>query len=306
MQNTNPTTKAYLALAFICFFWGTTYLALRIGVSGFPPILFAGIRQTCAGLMLMAFVLLTKRNIKISMDDVRNQLIPGFLMITIGNGVVAWASKFLPSGITAIIVSIMPVYVVLINLAKGNAQSINRKIIAGLMLGVAGLMLIFKDHLLEIAQPEYFWSIVVILFSAFGWALGSVYLKEKPGKNHPFVHASLQLSIGGLIMLLISPWMESWGEVKSMPVNSLWAMLYLIVFGSILAYICYLYALKHLPVGLVSVHAYVNPVVAVMLGYLILDEPITLLTLAAMFTILAGVYLMNRGYKPSSITKKTI
>lgn len=301
MQNTN--NKAYLALAFICFFWGTTYLALRIGVSGFPPILFAGIRQTCAGLMLMAFVLMTKRNIKISMEDIRYQFIPGFLMITIGNGVVAWASKFLPSGITAIIVSIMPVYVVLIHLMKGDSKTLNRKIIAGLLLGIAGLMLIFKDHLLEIAQPEYFWSIIVILFSAFGWALGSVYLKEKPGNNHPFVHAALQLMIGGVLMLLISPFLEPWSEVKTMPLSSLWAMLYLIVFGSILAYICYLYALKHLPVGLVAVHAYVNPVVAVLLGYIILDEPVTFLTLLAMFTILAGVYLMNRGYNSTSLSK---
>lgn len=301
MQTNN--NKAYLALAFICFFWGTTYLALRIGVSGFPPILFAGIRQTSAGLMLLAFVLIMKRNISITWEDVRYQLIPGFLMITIGNGVVAWASKFLPSGITAILTSIMPVYVVLIHVMKGNAHTLNRKILSGLLLGIVGLMLIFKDHLIEIARPEYFWSIVVILFSAFGWALGSVYLKDKPGKNHPFVRASLQLLIGGLLMLLISPFMETWSDVKSMPVNSIWAMLYLIVFGSILAYICYLYALKHLPVGLVSIHAYINPVVAVILGYLILDEKISILTLLAMFTILSGVYLMNRGYNTSTFKK---
>jgi drug/metabolite transporter (DMT)-like permease len=301
MQTNN--NKAYLALAFICFFWGTTYLALRIGVSGFPPILFAGIRQTTAGLMLLAFVLIMKRNISITWEDVRYQLIPGFLMITIGNGVVAWASKFLPSGITAILTSIMPVYVVLIHVMKGNAHTLNRKILSGLLLGVVGLMLIFKDHLIEIARPEYFWSIVVILFSAFGWALGSVYLKEKPANNHPFVRAALQLLIGGVLMLLISPFMETWSDVKSMPVNSIWAMLYLIVFGSILAYICYLYALKHLPVGLVSIHAYINPVVAVILGYLILDEKISMLTLLAMFTILSGVYLMNRGYNASTFKK---
>lgn len=301
MQTNN--NKAYLALAFICFFWGTTYLALRIGVSGFPPILFAGIRQTTAGLMLLGFVLLMKRNISITWEDVRYQLIPGFLMITIGNGVVAWASKFLPSGITAILTSIMPVYVVLIHVMKGNGHTLNRKILSGLLLGIVGLMLIFRDHLIEIARPEYFWSIVVILFSAFGWALGSVYLKDKPGKNHPFVRASLQLLIGGLLMLLISPFMETWSDVKSMPVSSMWAMLYLIIFGSILAYICYLYALKHLPVGLVSIHAYINPVVAVILGYLILDEQISALTLLAMFTILSGVYLMNRGYNTSALKK---
>lgn len=300
MQTNN---KAYLALAFICFFWGTTYLALRIGVSGFPPILFAGIRQTTAGLMLLAFVMLTKRDISITWEDVRYQLIPGFLMITIGNGVVAWASKFLPSGITAILTSIMPVYVVLIHVMKGNAHTLNRKILSGLLLGIAGLMLIFRDHLMEIARPEYFWSIVVILFSAFGWALGSVYLKDKPGKNHPFVRASLQLLIGGILMLFISPILETWSDVKSMPVSSMWAMLYLIVFGSILAYICYLYALKHLPVGLVSIHAYINPVVAVILGYLILDEKISMLTLLAMFTILTGVFLMNKGYNASAVKK---
>lgn len=300
----NTNTKAYLALAFICFFWGTTYLAVRIGVSDFPPFIFAGVRQTLAGLLLLAFVLLTRKDISIGKEDFIHQLIPGVLMVAIGNGVVAWASKYIPSGVTAIITSIMPVYVILINLVNERKNTLNTKIVSGLLLGIVGLLLIFKDHLVEIARPEYFWGTVVTLLSAFAWAIGSVYIKNNPRTSHPFVNASLQLFIGGIVMLAISIFTDNWGSVNSIPNNSIWAMIYLIAFGSIGAYICYLYAMKHLPVGLVSVHAYINPVVAVTLGYLILDEKITWMTIIAMLTILSGVYLMNRGYSTQYISNK--
>jgi drug/metabolite transporter (DMT)-like permease len=304
MPTYNTHTKAYLALAFICFFWGTTYLAVRIGVSDFPPFIFAGVRQTIAGLLLLAFIIFSRRDISIGKEDFIHQLIPGILMVAIGNGVVAWASKYIPSGITAIITSIMPVYVVLINLVNNRKNSLNAKIVSGLLLGIVGLLLIFKDHLVEIARPEYFWGTVVTLLSAFAWAIGSVYIKNNPRTSHPFVNASLQLFIGGIAMLGISVFVDDWNSVHSIPVNSIWAMIYLIAFGSIGAYICYLYAMKHLPVGLVSVHAYINPVVAVILGYLILDEKITWMTVVAMLTILSGVYLMNRGYSATYISKE--
>lgn len=303
-MDNSSNTKAYLALAFICFTWGTTYLALRIGVADFPPLLFAGIRQTMAGLLLLTFAKLIGKGLRVRWEDVRNQVIPGILMITIGNGVVAWSAKFIPSGLAAIIVSIMPIYVVLINLAKGQRKAVNGTIISGLFLGLAGLLMIFKDRFTDIARPEYFWGAVVMLFSAFGWALGSVYLKSHPGKNHPFIHAALQLAIGGIAMLLVSPLLENWGTVHAMTNDTFWALLYLIAIGSISSYICYLYALRHLPVGLVSVHAYVNPIVAVLLGYVVLDEQITTITVIAMMTILGSVYLMNRGYQSVSLPGK--
>ncbi|HMK06608.1 MAG TPA: EamA family transporter, partial [Flavobacterium sp.] len=136
-------TKAYIALLIICFFWGTTYLALRIGVKDFPAFLFSGIRQVGAGVLLFIYMAVAGKLEKLTWRDVGRQALPGMLLITFGNGLVGWAEKFIPSGLAALIVSVMPIYVVIINLILGKReQQFNGKIIAGFVLGCTGIALI--------------------------------------------------------------------------------------------------------------------------------------------------------------------
>ncbi len=290
-------TKAYAALLVVCIVWGTTYLALRIGVTTFPAFLFSALRQILAGILLLSVLLLLPSKISISRKDIIRQIIPGILMIALGNGVIAWSEKFIPSGLAALIVSVMPLYVVLINYFAGTEQQIiNKEIIFGLVLGCVGIVLIFRDNLADLANTGYFWGVLVAFFASLSWAAGTVYTKQRPSKANSFVNASIQFIIGGIVLFIGSIFLDNWSEMATVSTDSVLALVYLILFGSIGAYVCYLYALKNLPSGLASVYAYINPFIAIVLGFFILDEKTTWITWLAFATTLAGVYCINRGY----------
>ena len=294
----NPSnTKAFFALAVVCFVWGTTYLAIRIGVATFPPFLFSAIRQLLAGGIFLLLLWLLKFSIRVTGKELRQQAIAGVLLLAFGNGLIAWAERYIPSGLAALLVAIMPVYVALINLAWGKAkEKLNGQVVTGMLLGCGGLVLIFRDNLSDLANTAYLAGIVVALLASLCWAFGTVYTKHNRSSAHAFVNAAIQMCSGGLALLLFSVFFDDFSELSTITSDSLWALAYLIVFGSIISYGCYLFALERLPAGLTSIYAYINPLVAILLGYLILDEKLTWYTGLACLTIAGGVYLMNRGY----------
>jgi drug/metabolite transporter (DMT)-like permease/ribosomal protein S18 acetylase RimI-like enzyme len=291
-------TKAYLALAVVCFVWGTTYLAIRIGVSSFPPFLFSAVRQLSAGALLLIFLKLAGTKLTITRREIWQQAFAGVLLLAFGNGLIAWAERYIPSGLAALLVAIMPVYIVLINaVASGGRERPNWKVSIGLLLGCVGLVLIFRDNLADLANRAYLLGIGVALLASFCWAVGTVYTKRRRSMANAFVNAGVQMLSGGVALLLMSIFLDDYSELSTLTADSLWALAYLIVFGSIISYGCYLYALERLPAGLISVYAYINPLVAILLGYFILDEKLTWLTALAFGTIVTGVFFMNRGYK---------
>jgi drug/metabolite transporter (DMT)-like permease len=291
-------TKAYLALIIVCVVWGTTYLAMRVGVTSFPAFLFSGIRHTTAGLIIWLSIPFLKKKISLTAKDIGRQAIPGILMLALGNGTIGWAEKYIPSGLAALIVSIMPLYVVLINLVIGQSKdTLNRKIILGLLLGCAGIVLIFRDNLSDLTDTKYLLGVLATFGASLCWAAGTIYMKTYSSNKDSYVNTAIQLSSGGLALLICSPFLDDLGQLQSVTSESIWSLVYLIIFGSLLSYLCYIYALKNLPVGLVAVYAYVNPLIAVSLGYLLLDEKITWITAVAFATTLAGVYWINKGYK---------
>ncbi|CAM3301509.1 EamA domain-containing protein [Flavobacterium longum] len=294
-------TKAYIALFNVCFFWGTTYLALRIGVEHFPAFLFSGIRQFSAGVLLFAGMALFGKLEKLTWKDFARQALPGIFLITISNSTIGWAEKYIPSGLAALIVCIMPLYIVIINLILGKERNLlNKKVIAGFALGCIGIVLIFRDNLSDLGNPDYFWGIIASFIACMFWAIGSVYLKNSKFDTSPFSNAAMQFTIGGLGCFLVSLFVDDYSELAYADANSIWALVYLTLIGSLLAYGSYVYAIKHLPMLVVSTYAYVNPVIAILLGVLILDEKITWITVGALLVTLLGVYLINAGVAKSS------
>lgn len=295
------TQKAYIALAIVCVFWGTTYLALRIGVLNFPPFLFSGIRQFGAGVLLFIGMYFFKKLEKLSWRDITRQALPGFLLITLGNGIIGWAEMYIPSGLAALIVSVMPVYIVIINLVAGKEKQLfNARIVVGFLLGCAGIVLIFRDNLGDLAKPEYLWGVLASFGACFFWALGSIYMKNNTFRTSAYSNAAIQFTVGGLGCFLFSILFDDYSNLNHITSDSLWALLYLTLFGSLLAYMSYLYTIRHLPMLIVSTYAYVNPVIAILLGVAWLDEKITWLTVLALAVTLAGVYLINIGFQKKS------
>lgn len=304
-------TKAIIALIIVCFFWGTTYLALRIGVEGFPPFLFSGIRQFSAGILLLIIMYFTKMLEKVTTKDILKQVIPGILLITLGNGIVGWAELYIPSGLAALIVSVMPIYIAIINIVSGKEQKqFNLKIILGFLLGCTGIVLIFKDNLADLSKTEYLWGVLATFGASVFWALGSVYMKNKSFTTNPYTNASIQFISGGIGLFLFSAAFDDYSRLSVVTTDSLWALLYVTLIGSLLCYLSYLYAIKHLPIVMVSTYAYINPIIAILLGVVILSERITWITILALGTTLYGVYLINSGYRAApekaTVPKKMI
>ena len=169
-------------------------------------------------------------------------------------------------------------------------------------MGCLGIILIFRDNLKDIANPEYFLGMLIAFGACLAWASGSVFSKFKI-LNHKnvFQNAALQLLTGGIALVLFSLFLDDYTELKAISGKSIWALAYLIVFGSIIAYSSFVYALKHLPIGVSSLYAYINPFIAIMLGYFFLNEPLTDITLLALTATLSGVYCINRGYRKMAI-----
>lgn len=292
------TVNAYLALAVVCIVWGTTYFAMRIGVATFPAFLFSGVRQVTAGALMMLFLLLSGQKMAISRRDITRQFVAGTLMIALGNGVVGWAERYIPSGLAALIVSVMPVYVVLIGYISGtDRKAVNGYLIMGLLLGCVGVGLIFRDNLADLGNVNYLHGILAAFFACFCWAAGTVYTKHRPSAAKTLVNVAFQLTSGGVVLLLGSVFLDDYSQLQTVSSDSLWALVYLILFGSLASYGCFLYALKHLPSGLASIYAYVNPFIALLLGYFFLDERLTGITALALIVTLCGVYFINKSYQ---------
>lgn len=285
---------AYLALAAICLIWGTTYLALRVGVLHFPPFLFSLIRQLTAGILLTGALLLSGKVPMPSLSDIKYQAIAGFFMITLGNGLVGYAELHIPSGIAAVICSLVPLVIILINLAANREERPNFPIILGSFLGFAGIVMIFGGDLSQFSNPDYQLGILLIFIAIMGWAGGSVWLKKRKTQTNPFMNAGLQMFFGGLWLV---PFSLAFDDLTSVTwsAEAGYALLYLTVFGSLIAFSCYIYALRRLPVTIVTLHAYVNPIIAVVLGWAILNETLNISMWIAILLTVSGIYIVNRG-----------
>jgi drug/metabolite transporter (DMT)-like permease len=288
--------KAYVALIFICFVWGTTYLAIRVGVVHFPAFLYAGIRQVLSGIIIIIAALIGNRQTDLSRGNILHQAVIGFLLITLGNGLVTWGEKQIPSGVAALICSLMPIVAVLVNLIISKHEKINLFIVIGMIIGFAGVGIIFKDDVSSITNTDYFIGAGATLVATSSWAIGSVFNKKRTSAVNPIFNSGMQLLFGGLFLFLFSPVVDDYSNMV-LDSDVLWSLAYLIIFGSVLAYTAYMFALRELPVGVVTMYAYVNPLVAVILGYLILKEPLTWYTAMAFTCILTGVYIVNFGYR---------
>lgn len=290
---------AYLALAAVCIIWGTTYLALRIGVTQFPPFLFSLLRFLTAGPILIAIVMFTGKVPFPKKDVLIQQAICGLFMVTLGISVVGWAEVYISSGIAAIICSIMPVWVIVINLISNSEDRPNFLIILGLAVGLVGIMMIFGEHLADFSNPLYLTGIILTFAANISWAFGSVWIKKKNQNSNPFLNAGLQMFFGGVFLIPFTLLLDDYSNIQWTS-EVIYSLSYLSLIGSVAAYACYSYAIKKLPMTLVSLYAYINPIVAIILGWLILDEKLTVLIAAAIAVTIAGIYLVNRGYKQRS------
>ena len=285
--------KAYSAWVAVCIIWGTTYLVIRIGVEHIPPMLFAGVRWIIAGIIFL-FVLKLKGEKLPSKKDLIHISVVGISLIGIGNGLVVTGEQFIGSGLAALLITTVPFWVVGIESFIPSGPKINIVILSGLALGLAGVSLIFKDNLGNLLNSSYLTGFLCILGAVTAWSFGTVYSKYKKVKVHPLMSAAVQMLIAGSAQTILG---LSLGEAShvSFHAEGIWSFFYLVIAGSIFGYGSYMYAIEHLPLSLVATYAYINPVIALFLGWLVLNENMNTTIVLAALIIISGVVIVKKG-----------
>jgi drug/metabolite transporter (DMT)-like permease len=286
----NEDNKTFLAYLAVCIIWGSTYLAIRIGVSEFPPTLFAGIRFLVAGSLMLGFSVYRGLKLPKNLSEVIKISIVGLFLLLGGNGCVVWAETRIHSGMASLLVATVPLFMAIIELVLPNRPKLNLKGWIGLLIGFGGVALLVFSNSAKTSTDTI--GIILLLIGAFSWAIGSVYSKSFKSSSSIIPNIAIQMLAGGLGLFIVG---TSFGELSKIHITSkgMSAMLYLIFFGSIIGYSCYVYILEKWPAAKAGTYAYVNPLVAVLLGALILNEPISIGVIMSTVVILGGVILVQ-------------
>lgn len=289
------TKRAYLALGALCIIWGTTYTAIKYAILDFPPLLLVGIRQSAAGIILLAFAFYQGKGKVPDKQYVMRQALTGLATITGGNGFVTWGMQYISSGIAAIIGSLTPVMVVIFTVMWKSPDKLNARMIIGVLLGFSGLGVIFSHGWADFIRPEYRWGVAGCLASTITWSLGTVMAKRwNSPEVSPLINAGIQVLAGGLGGFVLSMLFDKTWVIHHS--TSGWAsLIYLTIVGSALAFSMYMFILKHLSATVTSLYTYINPIVALLLGWLLLGETLTIWIAIGMSITITGVWLVNSG-----------
>jgi len=298
---THPTRRAYLAWVAVCLIWGTTYLAIRVSLETMPPLLMAAIRWIVAGTLLMA--MLTIRGERLPGPRAWPSLaLLGVLLLGFGNGAVVWAEQTVPSGLTAVLVATSPFWMVGIDALMPNGAPLTLRHVAGLAIGFGGIVMLVWPEIRasDAGGRAFLGGVIAAQVACVGWAIGSSYARHR-GRGHArdenvLATAAFEMLFGGVFLLAAGLWLHEAPRLVFTPRTTA-ALVYLILFGAIGGFTAYAYALKHLPVATVSLYAYVNPIIAVVLGTIVLSEPLNARMVVAAAVVLGGMALVKQTQK---------
>ncbi|MFZ1258957.1 MAG: EamA family transporter [Chitinophagaceae bacterium] len=288
-------SKAIFALALVCILWGTTWIASKEGVSHMPALQLAGIRQLIAGILYVGFFFYKGAALPKGKEWIPI-LVLSFLNFIMSNGLSTWGVQYISAGLGSIMGAIFPLWLVVIGLFISK-EKLPRNAIIGLLLGFSGVCIIFSDHLQDFLNPDFRKGIILSLIATWTWAFATLYTKQQAMNFNPYFSLGLQMLISAVALISFTSATRNAVPVSKIPWQSWAAIAYLSVFGSLIAFICYLYALQNLPTEQASIYAYINPIVAVLCGWIVFGEKVTIfITIGGLVTLL-GVYLVNKAFK---------
>lgn len=288
--------KLVIAIVTVALVWGTTFLGIRIAVESIPPWFVAGIRQFLAGILLLIILLFSKNLKWIGWKNFGNQIILSSLMLIVANGMTTVAEKQLTSSLASLISATSPLLVFILSIFF-SLQKFRFRGLIGVLLGFSGILLIFKDGLQDLLDPEYRMGVIFMFFAISGWAFGTIFTKKI---NHQPQNISLnlfyQFSFAGIVQIIFGFIAADQIDVSTWTLTSILATVYLAIFGSVIAFFAFHFALKKITPTQISILSYVNTIIAIFLGWLILNETISATFITATALIICGVFITN--YKP--------
>jgi drug/metabolite transporter (DMT)-like permease len=285
--------KLIFAMLGVAIIWGTTYLGIRIAVHSIPPWFVTAIRQGVASIILLTYLLKRKELVWISWDHAKRQMLLSLLMIVVANGLTTVAEKNISSGLASLLNSLAPLFVFIGSIAVG-IQKPSVRGITGVMLGLIGIGFIFRDGLQDFLDPAYRQGIMIMGLAVTGWSIGTIYVKKHTHKTpNIFLDLFYQFAFSAIVQLLLAFIFSSDTDPLTWEFKGLMAVLYLGIFGSVLGFFCYHYVLKRVTAIQASILSYFNTIIAIFLGWLILNEEITIDLLFATALIITGVFITN-------------
>lgn len=291
--------KAWAAWVAVCLIWGTTYLAIKVALETIPPFLMGGIRYLIGGALLAVWLVARRQGLPPIAEWPRLAWL-GFLMIALGNGGVVWAEQYLASGLTAVVIATSPFWMVAIDALFPGADRLVPRQWAGLFIGFCGIVLLMWPELSigGATGRGTLLGILALQIACAGWAVASAYTRRHTLSRNVLGVAAVQMFFGGLFMTIAGTAAGEWPHL-SFSDRTMAALVYLTLFGSVVAFAAYSYALRHLPIATVSLYTYVNPVIAVALGTALLGEPFRPTMLVAAAVIAVGMLIVRPARRPA-------
>lgn len=289
------------AFALVYVFWGSTYLAIGLAVEHLTPLLMGGLRFTVAGAMMLGFCALTGRRLRVSRGELLRLTLVGIQLLILANVVTGWAERYVPTGLAALLMAVTPLWFLLLERLTGNRERLSWRGLGGILLGLVGVAVLLWPDLsgqVGVGRAQLFGA-ALLMFSSLSWACGSICAKHFAVTVDSFVASGWQMLMAGILNALLAVaggdlHRTDWG------VSSLWAVVYLIFAGSLVGYTAYVWLVENVPIAKVATYAYVNPIVAVILGCLLHHERVDRYTLAGAAIIVASVVLVTGARVRSS------
>ncbi|RYD71079.1 MAG: permease [Sphingobacteriales bacterium] len=292
-MNTKVDLKLIFALTGVALIWGTTYLGIRVAVESIPAWYVTAIRQTVASIIILVILIKQKELKWIGWSSFKRQILLSILMVVIANGMTTVAEKTIPSGLTSLINATSPLLVFLGCVFLG-IQKPTLKGFIGVFIGFLGIVFIFRDGISDLLEPGYRNGILSLVIAVSGWTIGTIYSKKHSGKpQYIFLNLFYQFVFSAIVQFGLALVFSGEADTSKWKPESIFAAVYLAIFGSVLGYFCYHYSLKKVSASEVSILTYFNTIIAIFLGWLILNEHVGIDLIVATVLIIAGVFITN-------------
>jgi drug/metabolite transporter (DMT)-like permease len=296
----SDNTKGYFALFITCTVWGTTWVVSKIGVGEMPALQMAYLRQFFAGIVFVGFFLFYKKLPLPTAKQFRWLFIMSIIMFLSANALSTWAIKYIPAGLGALIGALYPLCVVIIERVFFNSKRMTVLTFVGLFLGIAGVAMVFYENVFTAAGADFWLGIILSLIAMLSWSVGTILIARNKVDINPYYGVGWQMLISCVILFVIMQTTQTVVPISQISGKGWFAISYLVVLGSLIAFVAFIYSMKKLPAAISSLYAYVNPLVAMLCGYFIVDEKLSKNILIGAIITLIGVFLVNYSIKKSS------
>jgi drug/metabolite transporter (DMT)-like permease len=296
MNNPSEKNSALFAVGVVSILWGTTWMASKIAVRSMPALQVSGMRHLIGGSLYVGYFFFKKFPFPTKEQFIRIFWV-SLIMFVLCNGFSVMSVQYIPSGLAAVVGAMSPLWVALLGLLIFRDTKLSRITTAGLLLGFGGVLITFYDYIEELANTNFILGVIYGLIASITWALGTLLTVKDSKKLDPYYSMGWQMFLSGIMLSLFSFATNQHVPISSIGTEGWLSLTYLIVVGSVIAFMAFIYALKRLPATQVSIHSYINPLVAIIIGDLMMHEGLTAYLVIGTIVTLLGVYLVNRGFK---------